>query len=84
MQPSLRRYAGQTRQIEALAKRSGVGKETIRQIINGRQTARIDILQAITASLGRTLAELFTAIEHPPESSVERPTADDNRELQRR
>lgn len=69
MAQSLKKYQGQTRQIDVLSKRSGVGKETIRQIMNGRQTARVNNLQAITAALGRTLTELFKEIETGPDPS---------------
>lgn len=66
MGQALRKYGHQTRQIDVLSKRSGVGKETIRQILNGRQSARVNNLQAIAAALGWTLADLFSETETAP------------------
>lgn len=71
MEQALKRYPSQTRQIDILSKRSGVGPETIRQIMNGRQSARVNTLQAITAALGWSLTDLLSKVESAPKPSHE-------------
>lgn len=65
-----RKYATYTKKIEALAKRSGVGKETIRNILQGSQSARIDNLYSIVEALGRTMTELFDSISQQQEDAL--------------
>lgn len=76
MELSLRRVATtETARITVLARRSGVGKETIRNIIWGAQSARIDNLEAIVEALGRSLHELFDGLR--PEEGQTQPIDDD-------
>jgi hypothetical protein len=63
MARSLRKYPTEKQQITALAKRSSVGKETVRKILRGTQSAQIDSLHAITEALGWSLLDLFAAID---------------------
>lgn len=73
---ALRKFGSETRQIEVLAKRSGVGKETIRKIIYGAQSARIDNLSSLATGLGRTLVELFSESIQEPEPARDSQNAD--------
>lgn len=50
----------QTNQIASLAKRVGVGKETIRRAIRGGASSRLDIVDSIAQGLGVTTPELLT------------------------
>lgn len=49
-----------TKRIEALARRIGVGKETIRRAIKGGASSRLDIIDKIAVGLGVTTPELLT------------------------
>lgn len=50
----------QTNQIAALAKRMGIGKETVRRAIRGGASSRLDIVDSIAQGLGVTTPELLT------------------------
>lgn len=49
-----------TDRIEALAKRSGVGKETIRRALKGDAKSRVDTLEKVSGALGAALAQMMT------------------------
>lgn len=49
-----------TDRIEALAKRSGVGKETIRRALKGDAKSRVDTLEKVSSALGAALAQMMT------------------------
>lgn len=50
----------ETDQILALAKRSGVGRETIRAALKGERSPRLVAVDAIARALGLSVAELLT------------------------
>lgn len=54
------RAATETAQIEALAKRSGVGEETIRGIMRLERSPRLETIDAIARALGTSASELIT------------------------
>lgn len=51
----------ETEQIKALAKRSGVGKETIRAALKGERSPRLVAVDAVARALGMSIAELLGA-----------------------
>lgn len=50
----------ETDRIEALAKRAGVGRETIRRAMRGGASCRLDIVAKIASALGVTTPQLLT------------------------
>lgn len=50
---------GETDRYKKLAAVSGVGKETIRSIVKGERSARVDILAQLAAALSTTVRDLF-------------------------
>lgn len=49
-----------TDRIEALAKRAGVGQETVRRALKGDAKSRVDTLEKVSGALGAVLAQMVT------------------------
>lgn len=49
-----------TDRIEALARRAGVGKETVRRALKGDAKSRVDTLEKVSGALGAVLAQMVT------------------------
>ena len=49
-----------TDRIEELAKRAGVGKETVRRALKGDAKSRVDTLEKVSGALGAVLAQMVT------------------------
>ncbi len=69
-----------TARIKALAKRSGVGAETIRGAMKGERNPTLTVLEQIAAGLGVSLSQLLSAapIDHLP-SATHRPKPEGSR-----
>lgn len=52
--------------LEALAKRSGVGKETLRKMMKGDQSPRIDTVDKVARALG-TSCDVLLRVSHVEE-----------------
>lgn len=68
MQVAFPRATNETDQIKALAKRSGVGAETIRAALKGMRSPRLVAVDAIARALGLSVSDLLTigkAGSHP-------------------
>lgn len=72
------RAPNRTAQIEALAKRSGVAEETIRRIMTGEVSPRLDNIDAIARALGTTASKLLST------DGRDAPLFPSERELQQR
>jgi len=57
---AFRSAENETDQIAELAKRSGVGKETIRSALKGERSPRLVAVDAMARALGLSVAELLT------------------------
>lgn len=55
------RLSTDTDRIQALAKRAGIGAETIRTAIKGERNPTLTVLAAIARGLGISLSQLFSA-----------------------
>lgn len=62
------RASNETAQIEALAKRSGVGEETIRTMLRLERSPRLNTIDAIARALGTSASELITIPRNAGES----------------
>lgn len=65
----LSKYGTETKQLMALAKRSGVGKETIRRMLRREGYPQVDSLEAVAKALGASAAEFL----RPPIVTEEAP-----------
>lgn len=61
--------------LEALASRSGAGKETLRMMMKGERSPRIDTVDKVARALGTSAAELLTVCgaNNDSREKVERP-----------
>lgn len=70
------RARNQTEQLKMLAKRSGVGMETLRMAIKAERSLRIDLVDKIARAFGTSAAQLLTTTPAPAVTSAEaRPQA---------
>lgn len=70
------RARNQTEQLKMLAKRSGVGMETLRMAIKAERSLRIDLVDKIARAFGTSAAHLLTTTpSHAVLASETRPQA---------